>query len=124
MGSRFTIRAEHPAYARKIVRSTLTGASSQAVDTAALLTSVLVTNAMTRTEADPQLFLDAREGHIYVEVRDSVATPNGPPLPVEPARPQGMGLAIVDALATSWGTESRGEGEAVWFDLKFSPAPT
>ena len=69
VGSRFTIHAEHPAYAGKIVRTTLLGANNEAVDRAALLTSELVADAMIDADADPQLFIDTREGHIYVEVR-------------------------------------------------------
>jgi hypothetical protein len=71
LGNRFTIHAEHPAYARKIMRSTLSGADSDVVEDAALLTSELVADAMMRPDADPQLFIDTRDGHICVEVRDS-----------------------------------------------------
>jgi hypothetical protein len=116
MGSRFTIRAEDAAYARQIVRSTLSGAPSDAVEAAALLTSELVTNAMVTGNADPQLFLDTRAGHIYVEVRDAFTT-------FDTCRrewtPKGWGLDLINALATSWGNESRGECDAVWFDLRF-----
>ncbi len=118
MGSRFTIRAEGAAYARRIVRSTLSGAPSDTVETAALLTSELVTNAMVFANADPQLFLDTREGHIYVEVRDAHTTPAFEPS-CEEWTPRGWGLDMINALATSWGNESRGDCEAVWFDLTF-----
>jgi hypothetical protein len=39
------------------------------------------------------------------------------PLNVEPSAEHGQGLAIVNALASSWGVESRLVGKAVWFDL-------
>ena len=123
MGSRFTIRAEHPAYARQIVRSTLTGVQDDAVEAAALLTSELVTNAMVLAKADPQLFVDARHGYIYVEVRDAHARARATTalLDGEPWQPQGWGMAMMDALATSWGVESGDDCDAVWFDLRFSP---
>jgi hypothetical protein len=119
VGSRFTIHAEDPAYARQIVRSTLRGANSDAVETAALLTSELVTDAMVHSITDPQLFLDAREGHVYVEVRDSDARVALTPLHIEPWGPHGWALDMMNALASSWGIECLGEGKAIWFDLAF-----
>jgi len=117
MGTRFTIRAENPAYARQIVRSTLRGVSSDAVETAALLTSELVTNSMVHAKTDPQLFLDAREGHVYVEVRAADGKPAPPD--IEPWEPRGWGLDMINALASSWGIEALGNGKAIWFDLAF-----
>jgi hypothetical protein len=117
MGSPFTIRAEHPAYARRIVRSTLSGAHGDAVEAAALLTSELVTNAMVLAKADPELFLDTRQGHIYVEVRESVD--NSAHDPREEWTPTGWGLDMINALASSWGVESHHDGETVWFALTF-----
>lgn len=118
MGNRFTIRVEDAAYARRIVRSTLRGAPSDAVETAALLTSELVANAMLFAHADPELFLDTREGHIYVEVRDADADPALTQCHEE-WMPRGWGLDMINSLATSWGNESRADGDTVWFDLTF-----
>jgi len=114
----FTIRAEGAAYARQIVRSVLSGAPSDAVETAALLTSELVTNAMVLAHADPELFLDTREGHIYVEVRDARADPALDHCDHEWV-PRGWGLDMINALATSWGNEWRADCDTVWFDLTF-----
>jgi hypothetical protein len=113
--SRFTIHAEHPAYAGKIIRSTLSGANSDVVEDAALLTSALVADAMMHPGADPQLFIDTREGHIYVEVRDSDVKPQQ----VDRMRLRGWVLLILNALACSWGIESRSDGRVIWFDLSF-----
>jgi hypothetical protein len=118
VGNRFTIRVEDAAYARRIVRSTLRGAPREAVETAALLTSELVANAMVFAHADPELFLDTREGHIYVEVRDADADP-ALTQSCEEWVPRGWGLDMINALATSWGNGSRADGDAVWFDLTF-----
>jgi len=111
--SRFTIHAEHPAYAGKIIRSALRGAESDVVEDAVLLTSELVAHAMLHSGADPQLFVDTRQGHIYVEVRDAEVTPPQ----VDRVGLQGWVLLIVNALACSWGTESRRDGRVIWFDL-------
>ena len=105
--STFTIRAEGPAYAGKIVRSALTDANGEAADSAALLASELVADAMIDVDADPQLFIDSREGHIYVEVRA-----------VE-SRTRQRTSALLNAIASSWGIDSRKEGGAVWFALSF-----
>jgi hypothetical protein len=118
VGSRFTIHAEDPAYARQIVRSALSGAPRDAVETAALLTSELVANAMVFAHVDPELFLDTREGHIYVEVRDAEADPALDQCCQEWA-PRGWGLDMINALATSWGNEWRADCGAIWFDLTF-----
>ncbi len=115
MGNRFTIRAEHPAYAGKIVRSTLCGANSEAVERATLLTSELVADAMIDANAEPQLFIDAREGHVYVEVR---ATDSLRRL-VEPLRTCGWALTLLNTVTSSWGIESRNDCRTVWFALNF-----
>jgi hypothetical protein len=115
LDTRFTIHAEHPAYARKIMRSTLSGSDDDVVEDAALLTSELVADAMMRPDTDPQLLIDTRDGHIYVEVCDSGFTSQH----VERVRLSEWVLLMMNALASSWGIESRSDGRVVWFDLSF-----
>jgi hypothetical protein len=121
VGSRFTIRSEGPAYSRRIVRSVLIGERIDAIETAALLTSELVAEAMAHGSDGPDLFVDIRRGHLHVEVYDS-ATAITPPVGV-PSRdvgPYDVGrsrVRIVDSLATAWGYESRDDVGAFWFDL-------
>jgi len=113
--NRFTIQSGTPAYARKIVRSTLSGADRGVVEDAVLLTSELVADSMMRSDNDPQLLIDTREGHVYIEVRDSgYTTPH-----VDRKRLSEWVLLIVNALASSWGIESHRNGQLVWFDLAF-----
>jgi hypothetical protein len=124
VGSRFTIRAEGPAYSRQIVRAALVGERTDVVENAALLTSELVTDAMERGSEDPDLFVDVRRGHLHVEVYDASVS----------LRPDGGGseegrngslaydvprsrLCIVDGLSSAWGHESRDDVSALWFDL-------
>jgi hypothetical protein len=66
-------------------------------------------------DADPQLFIDARNGHIYVEVRDSGFASRH----VDRVRLREWVLLMMNALASSWGIESRSDGRVVWFDLSF-----
>ena len=115
LASRFTIHAEHPAYARKIIRSTLSGARIDIVENAVLLTSELVAHAMNSPDSDPQLFIDTRRGHIYIEVRDSGFTSPH----VDRLSLREWVLLTLNALASTWGIESRRDGRVVWFDLSF-----
>jgi anti-sigma regulatory factor (Ser/Thr protein kinase) len=87
------------------------------VEVAELLVSELVTNAIVHGSGDSTLLLDIRDDHVHVEVHDSDTTLDLEPLPIEPSRERGRGLAIVDALASSWGVQPRRDGKATWFDL-------
>jgi anti-sigma regulatory factor (Ser/Thr protein kinase) len=82
-----------------------------------LLTSELVTNAIVHGSGDATLVVEVARDHLHVEVLDSAPMRNLQPLQVEPSSEHGRGLAIVDALASSWGVEPRYVGKAVWFDL-------
>jgi hypothetical protein len=113
--NRFTIHAEDPTYARKIMRSTLSGAKSGVVEDAALLTSELVAHAMMDPGANPQLFIDTMQEHMHVEVRGFDITSRN----VDQVRLRGWLLVMMNALAYSWGIESRSDCQVVWFDLSF-----
>jgi anti-sigma regulatory factor (Ser/Thr protein kinase) len=86
-------------------------------ETAALLVSELVTNAVIhgRTSAT----IDVRQPGDFVRV--SVHDDN-PALPVasghaDVTHESGRGLTIVSELADTWGIETRDGGKAVWFEL-------
>ena len=92
------------------------------VESARLLVSELVVNAVLHagTGADLVLRLDA--DHLRVEVRD------GNPAPIErreysPYATTGRGLMILDALAHRWGVDTTddGSGKVVWFELTTGP---
>jgi len=71
------------------------------VEVAVLLTSELVTNAIVHAGTDLVVSV-RRDGHrTRVAVRDEEVTP---PRRHEPSLEGGRGLALVDALAGSWGT--------------------
>jgi anti-sigma regulatory factor (Ser/Thr protein kinase) len=84
------------------------------VEVAVLLTSELVTNAIVHAGSD--LVVSVRRGgdRARVAVHDQEITP---PRRREPGLDGGRGLALVEALAGSWGTFPHGEGKAVWFEL-------
>ncbi|WP_407912654.1 ATP-binding protein [Kitasatospora sp. NE20-6] len=86
-------------------------------DTAELLASELVTNALVHTGHgavfDAVLTPDQR---LRIEVRDAAARVPGRRTPGEYAT-SGRGLLLVEALADDWGVQLRGDGKVTWFEL-------
>ena len=103
---------------RAVVRGALSaGTSAEVLDTALLLVTELVTNAV--RHAGTQVLLRVRHApaRLRVEVLDGRAEP--PPVAVASAADSegGRGLALVEALAAAWGCETRRTGKSVWFEL-------
>ncbi|MGE7436129.1 SpoIIE family protein phosphatase [Kitasatospora sp. NPDC001175] len=97
------------------------------VDTAELLASELVTNAIRHTDRDAmftaRLYREAsRDGgatgraRLRVEVEDESDLWPTRRTPGEQAS-SGRGLMLVEALADGWGVEPRGTGKRMWFEL-------
>lgn len=104
---------------RHFVLDVLTGWSIDAFsDTAALLTSELIANAVlharTRVEVVVE-YLDDRD--VVIRVRDG-----SPHLPTmrrgSPDATNGRGLALLEQLASSWEVEGDGQGKTVSFTLR------
>jgi serine phosphatase RsbU (regulator of sigma subunit)/PAS domain-containing protein len=110
--------AHSPALARGFLAGLLEGAGwLDAVDTATLLVSVLVTNALSHGHAPCSLRVQFLEPDtVEVSVQDADAT-----LPTlqHPDRmsEHGRGMLLVDALATRWGIRPVPGGKQVWFTL-------
>lgn len=87
------------------------------VDTAELLTSELVTNALVHTDHEAVLTATVWPRGLRVEVRDFVG--RRPRLRVADADDDthGRGLMLVQSLADAWGVRAHGVGKAVWFEL-------
>lgn len=84
-------------------------------DTAELLVSELVTNAIRAASRDVELRL-MRVGKLMVEVSDD--NHNLPQLQRADADDEeGRGLALVSHLAPRWGTSRKAVGKVVWFEL-------
>ncbi|MFJ8042589.1 ATP-binding protein [Kitasatospora sp. NPDC096147] len=86
-------------------------------DTAELLTSELVTNALLHTERGA--VLDAvlsPEQRLRIEVQDGATRLPGRRVASETAT-SGRGLQLVEALADDWGVQLRGDGKVTWFEL-------
>jgi anti-sigma regulatory factor (Ser/Thr protein kinase) len=88
-----------------------------AIERMALIASELVTNAVRHARTDVVVHLEARDASIYLEVIDGA---EGRPRFIESdgGMPSGLGLPIVEALASSWGTTGRdGGGKGVWAEV-------
>ena len=89
-------------------------------DAAVLLAGEVVTNAVVHGGGWFLLQVDATPERLRVEVTDSTA---GRPRVLQMAgeREHGRGMAIVDSIATTWGTEHLGTHKVVWFELDVRP---
>ena len=98
---------------------------SELVDSAGLLVSELVTNAIRHAEP-PISLLIARPSTdmLRVEVADHSSDPPEADLYPDTETPGGRGLLIVDSFATRWGYQPVGNGKIVWFELASKPATT
>ncbi|MFD3731313.1 SpoIIE family protein phosphatase [Streptomyces sp. NPDC058632] len=123
---RFPPEPESVAKARRFVRATLGDAAPGTVDTAQLLVSELVTNAV--LHARTEIEVTARAGDDGVLVRVSDRRPERGLVPYEsPAYTgSGQGLALVERLASRYGVDTGDAGKTVWFELRpeGSPSPS
>ena len=111
--------AESATVARWLVTDLLrSSADPDAVDTAALLTTELVSNAIRHTGDELSLTVRLEGGMLRVGVSDT--SHRRPQLVQASTRDtSGRGLHLVEALADRWGVDpdGRGLGKTVWFEL-------
>jgi PAS domain S-box-containing protein len=109
---------ESASQARRFVAEVLAAAGATSfVDTAALLTSELVTNGIVHAHTELQVVVDATPRWVRVEVVDG-----NPMLPARRAydeeAPTGRGLEMVELLADDFGVQPLdNDGKRVWFRL-------
>ena len=116
----FECRPEAVTAARRFVRETLKGESTDVVDAAELMASELTSNCVRHAETSFDVRIQVAD-EIKVEVRDSGG---GQPRPLSPGpeEPSGRGLMIVQAMSDDWGVEPGSHGKKVWFTLARSDA--
>ena len=117
------------AHARGVIRSELTGRVPRALlADVALLVTELVANGVRHGGAGPDrelhLRVEGRPPRLYVEVADPGV--NGArtiaPRPADHGSGGGgLGLQIVDRVATRWGVGDGGSGTSVWFEVDVPP---
>ena len=88
---------------------------------AVLLVSELVTNALLHARSAPSVEVTRSQGRVRCVVSDDS--------PLAPRRRRyaadaatGRGIALVETLASRWGTEPDGTGKRVWFELDVNGA--
>lgn len=88
-----------------------------AIDRLALIASELVTNAVRHARTEITVEISADEDLLRLEVFDRSA---GRPVfrDSSPDTPGGLGLPIVEALASSWGARAREDGKGVWAEVR------
>lgn len=110
-----------PAQARRLTRTRLTrwAVCEDTCDTAALVVSELVTNAILHTASDVVVCeLHDEDDLVRIAVRDQGCAAGEPrPSPVRAEEEHGRGLLLVDALADAWGAHEHGFGLLVWAEL-------
>ena len=102
--------------ARRWLGGALSGHPDEPADTAILLTSELVTNAILYAPGPVRVVLTVDGDVIRVEVHDSSVVE---PLPksYDSEALTGRGLDLLRALSDSWGVDVSKSGKAVWFQL-------
>jgi anti-sigma regulatory factor (Ser/Thr protein kinase) len=106
-----------PRLGREFIRSTLDDwGLAPLVDTATLLVSEVVTNAVVHANSGSTLCVERTPAAVRVTVTD-----RGDGVAERAAARRGMagghGLALLDTLARRWGARRVDGGHEVWFDL-------
>lgn len=105
---------EAPRVARRFVEQTLAGWGCETLlESAVLVVSELVTNAVSHANSACTVVLRLQPGWLRIEVSDRAdASPE--PQPVDLDGTSGRGLMIVGALSDAWGVEPQERGKCVW----------
>ena len=121
-----TLPAAEPAagLARQATRAAVAAWQlGELADTAVLLVSELVTNAILHAgpgAATTVLRLEYGGSWLRIEVHDTSPHEPAPRTP-DWLDESGFGLMLVDALATKWGVQQTIQGKAVWAELDARP---
>ena len=114
-------RPENVRDARSFAAATL-GQLGAVTDTAVLLTSEIVTNAVRHsrsrgTGGTVELVILRVPGGVRIEVTDQGSDVSSPMVKRDPCASDGHGLFLVEAMAEQWAYSRRARGTTVWFRL-------
>lgn len=108
---------QSPRQGRRFVTEVLrTSGVDRYAETARLLVSELITNAVLHGRSELEVLISVDESEVRVDVRDLSSRRPAVSDQDEDAL-NGRGLAIVSRLASRWGVDARAEGKSVWFVL-------
>ena len=112
--------------ARRFAAEVLTdwGLGDEAVETARLCVSELVTNAVIHAGSETTVTLRSDGTHLLLLVQDSGSHKRVRVQGSEPERISGRGLSLVEALSSAWDVEQSTDGTLVWCELEVPPART
>jgi len=119
---RLPAKPESVKAARRLVRSCLRGWGHEGqTDTAVLLTSEVVTNAVLHggphgPDAELYVDVDVSPRRVRVAVSD---LGGGVPVAGDASTDavSGRGILMVEAMASAWGMRRNGAGKSVWFEV-------
>ncbi len=118
---RFPSDLQSPRNARRFVSGTLRSwnCDDDLVDSALLLVSEMVTNAVIHAHSEIELVIVLRREVVRVEVIDAGDEIVHRRRAGSDAQ-SGRGMAMVEALSSSWGIDSHLAGKSVWFEISRS----
>ncbi|MFD0902206.1 SpoIIE family protein phosphatase [Actinomadura sediminis] len=117
-------RPDSPALARRFVRGRLAGkVPPDTVDTAVLVISELVTNAVLHARTGIQVAVRAVGGGVHARVTDRAPHRGLVPGRRHPYTDTGRGLYVIERLTDRYGVDTGERGKTVWFELGDPRAP-
>lgn len=114
---RFPPRPSSVGESRRMVRDYLSRAGREDLaDTAELLVSEIVTNALVHAGTNIEVAFSFVDGGLRIEVTDG--SPHAPsPRSYGPSAGTGRGLLLLEEMVDAWGVEFAEQGKTVWFTL-------
>ncbi|WSQ55222.1 ATP-binding protein [Streptomyces sp. NBC_01218] len=91
---------------------------AESVETAQLLLSELLTNALIHTRNGAAVTATVAGARVRVEVKDFAPGSPRPYVPNAEDGTHGRGLILVRSLANAWGVETQALGKVVWFEVE------
>lgn len=109
-----------PGRARDFIRGSSAFLTESSRDSAALMVSELVTNAVLHGRPPVVLTVERVRSGVQISVADD--HPDGPVLrPPSRKAVAGRGMLVVEALAASWGVRRRPIGKSIWIRVADDP---
>ena len=106
-----------PRAAREAIAVVADGISEEARRTAQLLASELVTNSVVHGASGDGVAVSVSVDRIRVRVEVSEQAGAGRPVLTAPGEESGLGLTLVDELASRWGIQLDSGRNVVWFEI-------